>query len=296
MKKDYLIKAYAYNGTVRIYSAITTNLLEEARISQDLYPTATSALGRVLTASAIMGAMYKGDTELTIRVEGDGPLGKIIATSNTIGEVRGYVDNPHVMMQYKDGSLKVGDAVGKNGYIHVTKDLKVRDTFTSSSSIQTGEIAEDFTYYFASSEQIPSSVGLGVSVNEDESVNISGGYILQVMPGCTEDTIGIIENIIKNMKPISKILTSGSDALDIIKELSNNNYEFLEKINLKFHCSCNRERFYNGLKSLGTKQLKELLKKKETIETVCHFCNSKYEFTTKDINEIITTIEEKPNN
>ena len=156
--KDYLLKAYAFDGTVRLYTANTTALSAHAQQIHDLWPTSSAAFGRLLTASVIMGAMYKGDQELTIRVEGDGPLGGMVTTTNPKGEVRGYVSNPHAFLQYDSGKLNVGKAVG-NGFIHVTKDLKVRDTFTSSAAIQTGEIAEDFAYYFTVSEQIPSAVG-----------------------------------------------------------------------------------------------------------------------------------------
>jgi len=192
--KDYLVKGYAFGGTVRVYTARTTNLVAEAQKRHNLWPTSTAALGRLLTSSVIMGAMYKGDQELTIRVDSDGPIGGMVATTNTLGEVRGYVGNPHVFLQYNNGKLNVGQAVG-NGFIHVTKDLKVRDMFTSSSEIITGEIAEDFAYYFTSSEQIPSAVGLGVLVNTDNTVAASGGFILQVMPGCKSETIDKIEKI-----------------------------------------------------------------------------------------------------
>ena len=184
--KDYLVKAYAFGGTVRIYAANTTNLVEEARNIHGTWPAASAAFGRVLTASLIMGAMYKGDQSLTIRINGGGPIGDIISVVNAHGEVKGYVQNPEVQFSNKD-KLAVNMVVGNNGFIHVTKDLKIRDVFTSSAELQTGEIAEDFTYYFAVSEQIPSSVGLGVLVNEKNEVLASGGFILHKIPGCKEE-------------------------------------------------------------------------------------------------------------
>ena len=203
--KDYLIKAYAFDGTVRIYTAVTTNLVAHAQEIHDLWPTSAAALGRLLTVSVIMGAMYAENQELTIRVEGDGPIGSMVSTTNNKGEVRGYVENPHVFLQYNSGKLNVGKSVG-NGFIHVTKDLKIRSMFTSSSVIQTGEIAEDFAYYFTASEQIPSAVGLGVLVNEDNKILSSGGFILQVMPGCKKDTIEKIEKIISELTPVSEMI------------------------------------------------------------------------------------------
>ncbi len=284
--KDYLIKAYAYNGTVRIYTAITTNLVAHAQKIHDLWPTSTAALGRLLTNSVIMGAMYSDDQELTVRVAGDGPIGEMVATTNSHGEVRGYVGNPHVFLQYNSGKLNVGQAVG-NGFIHVTKDLKIRDLFTSSSEIQTGEIAEDFAYYYTVSEQIPSAVGLGVLVDTDNTVISSGGFILQLMPGCKEETIKEIEEVIKNIKPVSEMVNSGYTPEDMMNEISNNDYQFLQKLDLYFKCDCSREKFEKGLISLGKIQLEEIKTVDKGIETVCHFCNSRYKFDESDIQSLI---------
>lgn len=283
---DYLVKAYAYDGTVRIYAANTTNLVQKAQTTHDLWPTAAAAFGRLLTASVIMGAMYKGDQELTIRVEGDGPIGGMLATTNAHGEVRGYVSNPHVFLQYDSGKLNVGQAVG-NGFIHVTKDLKVKDMFTSSAEIQTGEIGDDFAYYFTSSEQIPSAVGLGVLVNEDNTIISSGGFILQVMPGCTDETIDQIEKIISSIKPVSEMIKEEYTPEMIISDLTNNNYQLLEHLELQYKCNCTKEKFEKGLISLGEEELHSLLAEDQGIETVCHFCNTKYQFSEDDILTLI---------
>lgn len=284
--KDYLVKAYAYDGTVRIYAANTTNLVHKAQTTHDLWPTAAAAFGRLLTASVIMGAMYKGDQELTIRVEGDGPIGGMLATTNAHGEVRGYVSNPHVFLQYDSGKLNVGQAVG-NGFIHVTKDLKVKDMFTSSAEIQTGEIGDDFAYYFTSSEQIPSAVGLGVLVNEDNTIISSGGFILQVMPGCTDETIDQIEKIISSIKPVSEMIKEEYTPEMIISDLTNNDYQLLEHLELQYKCNCTKEKFEKGLISLGEEELHSLLAEDHGIETVCHFCNTKYQFSEDDILTLI---------
>lgn len=283
--KDYLIKAYAYDGTVRIYTAVTTNLVSHAQEIHDLWPTSAAALGRLLSVSVIMGAMYADKQELTVRVEGDGPIGTMVATTNNKGEVRGYVGNPHVFLQYNNGKLNVGKSVG-NGFIHVTKDLKIRNMFTSSSEIQTGEIAEDFAYYFTASEQIPSAVGLGVLVNDDNKILSSGGFILQVMPGCKDETIEKIENIIKKLMPVSEMIEKGYTPEDIMNEISGNSYQHLQTLDLNYYCTCSREKFEKGLISLGSEQLKEMITEDKKIETICHFCNTKYNFSEEDLTNL----------
>lgn len=290
--KDYLIKAYAFDGTVRIYTAVTTDLVAHAQQIHDLWPTSAAALGRLLTVSVIMGAMYANDQELTVRVEGDGAIGSMVATTTTRGEVRGYVSNPHVFLQYNNGKLNVGQSVGK-GFIHVTKDLKIRSLFTSSSEIQTGEIAEDFAYYFTASEQIPSAVGLGVLVNDDNKILSSGGFILQVMPGCKPETIDKIEELIKNLTPVSEMIEKGFTPEDIMNEISGNSYQHLETLDLNYYCTCSREKFERGLISLGKEQLLEIITEDKKVETVCHFCNSRYEFNEEDLNNLIKEIKLK---
>ncbi|MFA7561322.1 MAG: Hsp33 family molecular chaperone HslO [Candidatus Izemoplasmatales bacterium] len=282
---DYLIKAYAFGGTARVYAATTTNLVEHARKLHDTYPAASAAFGRVLTASLIMGAMYKGNQTLTIRIDGGGPIGKIIASVNANGEVKGLVENPHVHISDKD-KLAVGMIVGNNGFIHVTKDLKVRDIFTSSAELQTGEIADDFTYYFAKSEQIPSSVGLGVLVNENNEVFASGGFILQAMPGIKEETINQIEENIKSMSPISELIQQNKTPKDIINLITKGDHELVDEMPLKYHCDCSKERFFDGLKTLSKEDLESLTEDDSKVEIVCEFCKTKYEFSSEEIKNI----------
>jgi len=292
--KDYLVKAYAFDGTVRLYTATTTNLVAEAQQRHDLWPTSAAALGRLLTTSVIMGAMYKGDQELTIRVESDGPIGGMVATTNTYGEVRGYVGNPHIFLQYDSGKLNVGQAVG-NGFIHVTKDLKVRDTFTSSAQIQTGEIAEDFAYYFTASEQIPSAVGLGVLVDEDNTVKASGGFILQVMPGCKKDTLDEIEAILSNIPPVSELVEKGTTPEEMVKLITNNKFELLEELDLSYKCNCHKEKFEKGLISLGIEQLQEIKEEDHQIEVTCQFCAEQYIFDEQEIQNLINEAKKSAN-
>ncbi|QWB99982.1 Hsp33 family molecular chaperone HslO [Mycoplasmatota bacterium] len=282
---DYLVKAYAFNGTVRIYAADTTHLVDEARQIHQTYPAASAAFGRLLTVSLIMGAMYKEDQTLTIRVDGNGPIGKMITSVDAHGHVKGTVENPQVHYSYKD-KLAVGMVVGNQGYIHVTKDVKIRDVFTSSSEIQTGEIADDFTYYFAKSEQIPSSVGLGVLVNERNEVFASGGFIVQAMPGAKDETLAQIEKNIKAMKPVSELIDSGKTPLDLINEITKGDHEIVDEMKLSYECDCNKERFASGIATLDHSELDSMIEDNEPIEVTCQFCKNTYEFSVDDIKNI----------
>ncbi len=280
---DYLVKAYAFSGTVRIYAATTTNLVNDAHKIHGTWPAATAAFGRVLTAGIIMGAMYKGDQTLTIRIEGDGPIGNIVAVVNASGTIKGYVEHPHVHMSTNDDKLAVGKVVGNNGFIHVTKDLKVRDIFTSSAELQTGEIGDDFTYYFAKSEQIPSSVGLGVLVDTDNSVLAAGGFILQVMPGAKPETLDKIETNIKAMRPVSALIKEAYTPEKIVAEITKGDHEFLERLELSYACDCKREKFARGILSLNEAEVDEIVAANEIVETVCRFCGKKYHFDPLEI-------------
>lgn len=287
---DYLVKAYAFDGTVRIYAASTTNLVEEARKIHGTWPAASAALGRVLTASLIMGAMYKGDQTLTIRINGNGPVGEIVTSVNAHGQVKGTIENPGVHFSQKD-KLAVGMAVGNNGFIHVTKDLKIRDVFTSSAKLQTGEIGDDFTYYFAMSEQIPSSVGLGVLVNENNEVFASGGFILQLMPGTKEETIEKIEKNIGSMRPISELIQLGNKPEDIINIITEGDHQIVDEMPLSYYCDCTKDRFERGLISLGKKEIDQFIEENNPVEIICEFCKKQYKFDIDDlkhIKEIIT--------
>lgn len=294
MMNDYLVKAYAFDQRVRIYGATTTNLVERARTIHDTWPTASAALGRVITASVIMGAMYKGDQTLTIQIDGGGPVGKIVATANAMGSVRGTIENPHIQLSTPEGKLDVGKAVGNSGFIHVTKDLKIRDIFTSSASMQTGEIADDFTYYFAMSEQIPSSVGLGVLVGEDNKIIASGGFILQLMPGAKPDTIARIEASVKSMRPISDLIGSGYTPEMLINEITGGDHQFAERLDLKYECDCSKDKFAKALITLGRQELESMIAENEPIETVCQFCGNKYSYSVADLEQLLKSCQVVP--
>jgi len=286
--KNYAIISYAYDKTVRIYASLTTELVEEARKIHQTWPTASAAFGRFLTASAMIGLMYKKGERITLRIKGDGPIGSMLVESNPNGEVRGEIQNPNVYLKYnsgpKKGKLNVGAAVGK-GFLFITKDLKMKNNFTSSTQLQSGEIADDFTYYFASSEQVPSSVGLGVLVNTDQSILASGGYILQLMPGVTEETITKIEQVIKTIKPMSTLIHEGKTPEDITDILSNHQYQVLSKHELKYHCPCSKDGFARSLSVLEKKDLDELIADGKA-EIECHFCHKKYYYSKQDLEDI----------
>lgn len=210
MTHDYIVKALAFDGEIRAYAALTTETVQEAQTRHYTWPTASAAMGRTMTATAMMGAMLKGDQKLTVTVDGQGPIGRIIADANAKGEVRAYVDHPQTHFPLNEqGKLDVRRAVGTNGSIIVVKDVGMKDYFSGASPIVSGELGEDFTYYYATSEQTPSSVGLGVLVNPDNTIKAAGGFIIQVMPGAKDETISKLEKAISEMTPVSKLIEQG---------------------------------------------------------------------------------------
>ena len=282
--KNYLVKAYAMHEGVRIYAAITTGIVDYVQQRFNMWPTSTAALGRVLTMAAIMSSTYKNDDYLNIYVNGDGPIGKITCEAHD-GKVRGFCQNPGVYLSHNNGKLDVASAVG-SGFIEVVKDLHLREPFSSTSEIISGEIAEDFTYYFAKSEQIPSSVGLGVLVDPDGKVASAGGFLIQVMPGCKDEDITKLEEKLKTLKSCSKMINDGYTALDIINEITDGDYEFLEEKELSYECNCSKERFERGLISLGKTELLDILNTDKKIEINCNFCNKHYEFNAEEIQKL----------
>lgn len=290
--KNYLQKAYAFDGTVRIYAAITTGIVDHAQKIHNLWPTSCAALGRCLTIAGIMSCTYKSQEHLTIKVCGDGPIGRITLEA-TDGRVRGFVQNPGVYLSHNNGKLAVGEAVGKNGYIEVIKDLHMRAPFSSTSSLVSGEIAEDFTYYFAQSEQIPSSVGLGVLISPEGKVLSAGGFLIQIMPGCKEETIAWLEEHLKKMKSCSTMINEGYTAEQIIAEITENAYMLLEEKELFYDCPCSKERFKKGLLSLGEQELTAILKEDHQAHITCNFCQKEYTFTEEDLKEMLKELHKK---
>ena len=285
---DRLVKFLSHVDMVTISCVDSTELVEEARKIHKMNPTPTAALGRTLTMAAMMGAMLKGEGEkVTIQILGDGPLGSITVAANNKAEVKGYVSNSMAEAEaLPNGKLNVGGIVG-NGSLNVIKDIGLKDPYIGNVPLQTGEIAEDFAYYYAVSEQVPSAVALGVLVNKDGSVKRAGGYIIQILPDTPLEIISLIENRLNNIKPITEMLEEGMTLEEIATYVSDDlNTRVVEEIVPKFKCDCSRERMEKALITIGRTDLEELQKDEKT-ELECHFCDKKYVFTSEDIKKLL---------
>lgn len=289
---DYLVKALAFDGTIRAYAVRSTDAVGEVQRRHSIWPTATAALGRSMTAAVMMGAMLKGEDKLTIKIEGNGPIGPMIIDSNAYGEVRGYAANPQTHFDVNDqGKLDVRRAVGTEGMLTVVKDLGLRDFFTGQVPLVSGEIAEDFTEYFVVSEQVPSAVALGVLVNPDNTVKAAGGFIIQVMPGATDETITLLEERIATMKPISEMIDRGLTPEEILNEiLGAKNVEILDQMAVAFKCNCSKERFGNAIIGLGEKEVREMIEEEGQAEANCHFCLESYIYPKEELEGFINEI------
>jgi len=278
------------DGAIRVFTAITTELVNEAQRIHKTYPTATAALGRTLTIAAIMGAGMKNDTDsTTIQFKGDGPLGSIVAVCNNKSEVRGYVVNPYVdIPRKKNGKLDVGGAVGK-GFLNVIRDLGLKEPYAGQVPIVTGEIAEDMTYYFAESEQIPTAVALGVLVNPDMSVKAAGGFMLQLMPEATEEVAAQLEDRMKSLMPITTMIDSGMSAEDILFTVTDGFDMIMENkaVTPKYKCYCSKERMEKALISLGKKELEELIAEQGSAELTCQFCDNRFTFDKQALEKLL---------
>ncbi len=287
--KDYIIRAVAAGGQIRAFAATTRNLTEHARTVHDTSPVATAALGRLLTAGVMMGVMMKGEKDLlTLQIKGDGPLGGVVVTADSKGHVKGYVDRPAVLLPANDkGKLDVSGAIGR-GYLRVVKDLGMKEPYTGQVELQTGEIGDDLTYYFALSEQVPSSVGLGVLMNRDNTVAQAGGFIIQLMPYTEEDVIVRLEEKLKQVTSVTALLARGMSPEDLLQFLLEGmEPEITETIPTEFACNCSRERVAKALLSVGEKALNEMIADGEPVEMKCHFCNSAYTFSVEELKEMV---------
>ncbi|MCP3775361.1 Hsp33 family molecular chaperone HslO [Paenibacillus sp. MZ04-78.2] len=289
--QDYLIRATAYEGKVRAFAVRTTGIVEELRRRHQTAPTATAALGRTATAALMMGIMLKGEEKLTVQVKGGGPIGQIVADSNAHGEVRGYVDNPAVDLPLNQvGKLDVTGAVGTDGFLYVIKDLGLKEPYRGSIPIVSGELGEDFTYYFAKSEQTPSAVALGVLVDVDYTVKTAGGFIIQLLPGLTDDEITQIEKELGALPPITSLLDHGDRLEDILATLLPGAEVLERRDDIRFQCKCSRERVEQTLISLGRDELQQIVEEDGKAEIVCHFCNEAYRFSREDLEAILKSI------
>ena len=285
---DYIVRATAANSQIRAFAATTKDMVELARQTHNTSPGATAALGRLLTGAAMMGSMMKGENDvLTVMMKGDGPINGLTVTADSHANVKGYPGNPNVIIPPNYlGKLDVGAAIGY-GTLTVIKDLGMKEPYSSQVALTTSEVAEDLTYYFASSEQVPSAVALGVLMEKNNTVKQAGGFIIQLMPFADEKVVNILEEKISKITSVTNLLEQGMTPEDILNEvLGEFGVEILDHIPTAFHCNCSRERVKKVLYSLGKKELEEMIRDGEEIELNCHFCNSSYKFSIEELKEI----------
>ena len=285
---DYIVRATAAGGQVRAFAATTKGLVEEAKERHNMSPIATVALGRLLTGGAMMGTMMKNDADiLTVQIKGNGPIGSMTVTANPKGEVKGFVGNPQVMLPLKDGKLDIADAVGI-GVLSVIKDIGLKEPYVGDTILITSEIADDLTYYFATSEQVPSSVGLGVLMNKDNTVREAGGFIIQLMPNASDEFIDQLENRIKEIKSVTEMLEHGMTPEEILEHIFEGmDLQILDTIPTEFYCNCSKERVSAAVISVGKQELQKMIDDGEPIEVNCHFCNSHYKFSIDELKDML---------
>lgn len=285
---DYIVRATAADSQIRAFAATTRDLVEEARAAHNTSPVATAALGRLLSAGAMMGTMMKGEQDLlTLQIKAGGPLGGMTVTADSQARVKGYVNNPAVMLPPNSkGKLDVAGAVGV-GILNVIKDMGLKEPYVGQTVLQTSEIAEDLTYYFATSEQVPSSVGLGVLMEHDNTVKQAGGFIIQLMPFTDEKIISALEEKLSAVTSVTSMLDAGMTPEQILEELLGEfGLEITDRIPTKYYCNCSKERVAKALISVGKKDLKEMIEDGKTIEVNCHFCNTNYGFTVEELKDL----------
>ncbi len=286
---DYIIRAMAASGQIRAFAATTKDLVEHARQIHNTSPVATAGLGRMLTAASMMGATLKNSSDvLTLIAKGDGPLGGITVTADSASNVKGYVNNPSFVNPPNFfGKFDVGGAIG-NGTLTVIKDIGLKEPYSGQVTLITGEIAEDLTYYFATSEQVPTSVALGVLMNKNNTVRQAGGFIIQLMPFASDEVIDALEAKIKGITSITSLLDSGMSPEDILNQvLGDMDLEITDTIPTAYNCNCSRERVTKAIISIGKKEITDMINEGKDIEVNCHFCNKNYVFTPEDLKKLI---------
>jgi molecular chaperone Hsp33 len=291
---DYVIRATAGQGSVRAFAAKTTDLVSDAAKVHGLYPVASAALGRVLTAAGIMAVDMKSlKNVLSVIAKGSGPLGSIVSVARADGTIKGYVDNPRVDLPLNEvGKLDVGGAVGPDGKLTIIKDLGMKEPYVGQVDLATGEIGEDIANYFWVSEQQPSVVALGVLVNPDLSIRAAGGYIIQPMPDADEGIISIVEKKLLELPPVSTLIDRGhspEEILDMI--LGDFDLKINGKTDLRFQCDCSRERLERVVLSLGKEELRDIMETDQQAELVCHYCNTKYHFSYEELQALLDQAE-----
>ncbi len=286
--KDYIVRATAAGSQVRAFAATTKQMVETARQRHNTSPVATAALGRLLTAGAMMGSMMKNDTDvLTLQIRSGGPIEGITVTADSHADVKGYVGNPDVILPPKNGKLDVGGAVGV-GLLQVIKDMGLKEPYSGQTILVSSEIAEDLTYYFANSEQVPSSVGLGVLMEKDNTVRCAGGFIIQMMPFAEEKTICQVEENLKKVSSVTSLLDQGYTPEQMLELLfADLELEITDTLPTRFYCNCSKERVEQAVVSIGRKEIEAMIRDGEDIEVKCHFCNTAYRYTVDELKQII---------
>lgn len=288
-KQDYVVRGLADDGQIRAFAATTQDTAEMARKAHNTSPVATASLGRLLTAGALMGSMMKGDKDLlTLQIQADGPLQGITVTADSHGNVKGYVGEPNVCIPANaKGKLDVAGAVG-NGFLRVIKDLGLKEPYVGQTQLKTSEIAEDLTYYYAASEQIPSAVGLGVLMNRENTVRQAGGFIIQLMPDAGEAAITRLEKNLNGLPPVTAMLDKGFAPEQMLETILDGfPVEFLGSSPCRFYCGCSRDRVGKALISVGEQELRDMIQEGKDVEMNCHFCGSHYLFTPDDLKELL---------
>ncbi|MBR1700884.1 MAG: Hsp33 family molecular chaperone HslO [Lachnospiraceae bacterium] len=281
---DYMVRATAADAQIRAFACTTKEMVEQARASHNTSPVVTAALGRLLSAGAMMGSMLKGEDLLTLQIKGDGPVNGLTVTADANGNVKGYANVPDVILPANAiGKLDVGGAVG-NGFLSVIKDLGLKEPYVGQTELQTGEIAEDLTYYFAASEQVPSCVGLGVLMERNNTVRQAGGFIVQLMPFAEEEVIRKLEENLKQIASVTTMLDQGNTPEQILEiVLAGMDVEITDTLPCRFHCNCDKTRVEKALISIGKKELKDMIDEGKEIEVNCHFCNRNYVFSVEEL-------------
>lgn len=289
--EDYLIRAITTNKELRALALRSTKLVAEAQKRHQTTPVATAALGRVLNGALLTASLVKSGEEIVLKIDGTGPAKKIIAEANQAGEVRGYIANPQLKFNTTaQGKLDVAKAVGA-GELSLTKIMDMKEPYTGSVPLVSGEIGDDLTYYFTASEQIPSAVGLGVMVDKDLSVKAAGGFLIQLLPEASEETIELLENNLAELKSVSSLIEKGFKPEEILEKLLGDlDYRIMAKKEVQFKCKCSRDRSYELIAGLGKEDIEETLEKEGQIEIKCHFCGDQYVFAKNEIEKLLSEI------
>ena len=289
---DYIVRATAKDAQIRAFACTTREIVENARKAHDTWPVATAALGRLLTAGTMMGSMLKGEKDiLTIQINSSGPIKGMTVTADSKANVKGYVIEPKVdLPPNSQGKLDVGGAMGI-GVMNVIKDLGLKEPYVGQTVLQTGEIGDDLTYYFATSEQVPSSVGVGVLMNKDNTVKQAGGFIIQLMPFASEEVIAQLEENLAKVKSVTSLLDEGKTPEQILEYiLGDMDLEILDTIPTQFYCNCSKERVEKAIISIGKKDIQEMIDDDKDIEVNCHFCNTNYCYTVDELKTMLKKI------